>query len=125
MGRSRFGAGLLAALLLLGLGSQRMLLRRQAPIREALDQTAQAAYTGDWSAAGESLARAKTNWATYRDLGVVFTHHAALEAVDARFAVLEILLAQEDSLCAATAAQLYQQVEALEESHRLTWRNLL
>ena len=125
MGRSRFGGILLAALLVLGFWCQHMLTQRQKPIHRTLDAVAQAAQQGDWETAEAHLRTAREDWDRFRGLGSVFSHHAPLEGVDAQFAALEILLAGREELAAATAAQLAQQVRALEESHRLTWKNLL
>ena len=126
MSRSRFGVGLLVMLLLLGIWCQQVLVRKQAPIQAALEQTAAAAYREDWTAAGDFLAQARKQWDTYRNWGAVFTHHADLEAADAQFAVLDVFCRKKDALgTASAAAQLASQVEALGESHRLTWKNLL
>ncbi len=126
MKRSWFGAGLLAVLLILGVISQWGSTRLHQPIREDLVQAGRAAQAEDWGQVDELLKRAEQTWKRNMDLRAAVVDHSHIEMIECTFATLKVQNAARDPVgTAMSCADLAQQVEALEDTQKLSWKNVL
>ena len=121
MNRSRLGAVVLAALLVLGLlGSHRM-SRCQTHIAAEVDRAAEAAAREDWHRA-ETLARsARSRWQKTQALAATLWDQTPLEEIDTLFALLEGDRASFRENC----IRLSRALTDLADSQKLSWSNLL
>ena len=126
MNRSKIGAWLLLALLVLGVASSWGMGRFSGPIQAQVAQAGEAALAGDWENA-ETLARqARVRWERYRNFCAALADHEPMEHIDGLFAQLEVYRQIRDGVNFATVcAQLSQDTKAIGEAHSLTWWNLL
>lgn len=117
--RCYFGAGLLAALLFLCLGSTRLFIRQQEQTLALAEQARQAAQAGEEEQARAKLREARQRWDRSRRLNAVLTDHSALEKVEEAFGQAE------DSRDPGDYSRLLQALEALLREHRLSAENIL
>ena len=90
MNRSKIGAWLLLALLVLGVASSWGMGRFSGPIQAQVAQAGDAALAGDWENA-ETLARqARVRWERYRNFCAALADHEPMEHIDGLFAQLEV-----------------------------------
>ena len=126
MNRSRIGAWLLTALLIVGFASSWAMVRFSEPIGENMARAGEAALRGDWAEAEALAGWSRDRWEKYRDFCAAFGDHEPMENIDGLFAQLEIYRQSRDGQnFAALCAQLSQDTEAIGEAHSLTWWNLL
>lgn len=126
MKRSRFGAVLLAVLLLLGFGAQWGIRKCQSSVADDLAQAAEAALREDWEETDRLVHRAQAQWQRSYCITAALADHDPLEQVDAAFAVLTVWQAvEEPAAMAAGCRDLESQIRALMEEQELSWRNLL
>ena len=124
MRRSIFGFLLLAALLVPGLLGSGYMARHS---RNAETVTRAAALTRAGDAAGplQVLEEARRLWQRSRDLSAVLTDQASREEADRLFAELgQYDPRQQPETFRALCVRLAGLLEAIGESHRLTWKNL-
>ena len=124
MKRIWFGAGLLIALLLLGLLCGFLIERSQSAGAEKLERAANFAAEGDWAAAKDLLAEAQQVWNQKRSLITALCDHEPIEEAEKLFAKLEVF-AQERSIISfrSACAELSSHLEALSKSHSFSFGN--
>lgn len=126
MKRCYFGAVLLAALLAAALGATCVVDRCQSPVAEALTSGAEAFQNREPDAGKSRVMDARLRWVRCRSVTAALVDHGPMEAVDAAFAQLEVYIRTGDwDTAAALCADLSSQVEAIVDSHRPNWWNLL
>ena len=126
MARSRFGAVLLAVLLLLGFAAQWGIAKCQRSVAEDLAGAAQAALEEDWEETDRLVHRAQAQWQRSYCITAALADHDPLEQVDAAFAVLTVWQEAQDPVAmAAGCRDLESRIRALMEEQQLSVRNLL
>ncbi len=126
MKRSWLGAALLALLLILGVLSQWGSSRINTPAREALEKAAHAAQKEDWAQVDRHIKEARDHWQKHKDLRAAVVDHSHIEMIECSFAGLEVQRASRDAMATAvTCADLSRQMQALEDTQKLSWENVL
>ena len=125
MKRSKFGFGLLLALLILGLVSTWAIIRSTAPITETLRRAGERGFLGDWDDAMASMAEAKGCWEKTYPLCASLTDHEPMEDINSLFAQLEVYARERDSVgFRVLCARLAEALDAIGEAHSVAWWNL-
>ncbi len=125
MKRSWIGGGILAALLVVALLVTWGMDRIHRPVTASLESAREAALAGQWEQAEEAAAAARQSWDKWEHFRGCFADHTPTEEIDSCFAQLAVLAAAgESSDFAALAAETARRVEAISQSHALTWQNL-
>lgn len=117
MKRSRFGIGLLAALLMLSLLADRAAVRYHGSVAQNLETASHSALAGDWNRTVQLSRAAMACWERCRPFRSAIGNQASMEQVDSLFARLDICLQRET--CSDTAglcAEIAQQVRDLSPS---------
>lgn len=126
MKRFRFGLGLLAALLILGLFFAGEMGNNQQRIAHALRSAAGAAAAEDWPRAEAVLGEAREQWEKKWHFTAALADHEPMEEIDGLFAQAQVYLDSRDpQALGAVCAQLARAVEAVGDAHALSWWNLL
>lgn len=126
MKRCRFGAGLLAVLLLSGILTSRWTEDHHREISSLIAQAEEASLRGDWDQSDSLIRQAKGQWEAHWGLSASLTDHSPMEQVDSLFEQLDVYLRARDPVgCGGLCAQLGKALEAIAESQSLTWWNLL
>jgi len=126
MKRSWMGAGLLAALLVLGLASSFYMQRCYEPMSRDVRWASELAASGDWQEARDYVNRVEKRWKGQWGFAASFADHEPMERINGLFAQLETCAQMEaGSLYALLCAQLAEEIAAIGEAHSLTWWNLL
>lgn len=126
MKRLWIGIGLLAAVLVLGAWSAAGMSRVHTAVADNLVQAAQAARSGQWEAADRYAADAAEKWEDGWHFSAALADHTVLDEIDGLFAQSEEYRKSRSAVeYAAICARLARHIEALQESHRLNWWNLL
>ncbi len=122
---TRFWIGAVTLLVLLGLGATTTWLYADTydPLAADLRQAQDLAMQGDMTAAQKQVTQATNHWQHWRKFAAAVTDHALLEEMDGLFAQLE-LVSQPLEL-ALLCAKLSAQAEAMSESQKITWWNVL
>lgn len=126
MKRSWIGAVLLVVLLAVGIFSTWQMQRSHGPMAEDIRQARVMAQAGQWEMAEECVSRAKRGWEKSWGISASFSDHEPMERINALFAQLEVCggIRETASYC-LICAQLQQELEAMGETHRFVWWNLL
>ena len=126
MKRLWIGAGLLAVLLLLGIGSTLAMNKIHSPIARQLDSACEAAIAGHWQEARILAAGARGHWEDYKEFAACITDHDDLETADAQFARLDALeRIRESAAFAAVCAELSAMFDALAEMQDFNLWNMM
>ena len=126
MNRCRWGAALLAGLLLLGLTAGGPVRDRTEPAAALLSQAADAALAGDLGRAEALTRRARAFWEENLLFCGVFFHQDRVEAVSAQLDRLALWLSGEDSLSfAAECLDLAARLRAMAQEHSLALPHFL
>jgi len=126
MNRIRFGAALLAVLLISGILVARNMSSRTEEIAGQLDTAARQALEGELPAAVETARQAEKNWQARWAIHAAVADHDPMEQVDAGFAQLQIYGESGEGFSfAALCAGLAQQIRAIGEAGSASWRNIL
>lgn len=126
MKRLWIGVGLLVAILVLGFWSSKRMEEIHTQIRDTLLDSAQAAGEGRWERADELAQKAGEDWQKGWSFSAAFADHTVLDEIDGLLAQAEIYRQSRDAVrYGAICARMASAVEALQEAHRLSWRNLL
>lgn len=126
MKRSKFGLGLLLALLILGILSTWAMVKTAGPITDTVRQAGDAAFLEDWEEAAQKMGEAKAAWEKRYPLCASLTDHEPMEEINSLFAQLEVYGKSRDSQnFAAVCALLAENLEAIGEAHSLKWWNVL
>lgn len=126
MKRMYIGVALLAILLAVGICLTAVFVWLHRPITEALEQAQAAALAGEWAQVETLTETVYRRWQTISRFTAAVADHEPLEEMDAllaRLSVLEATRQQEEF--AATCAELARRSDAMADSQRLTWWNLL
>lgn len=126
MKRIWIGAALLAFLLAVGLWTGERMEKAYTEVARQLRLCGEAALGEQWDQARQQADQARAQWEEQWDFAAALADHTALDEIDGVFQQLQVCLDSRDALCsAALCARLAQMVDALQEAHKLTWRNLL
>ena len=126
MRRIWFGAALLAALLLLGIGVSIFMKQTHNPGSECLKQAASLAQEDHWPEARTQFANAREKWQKKWHVTASVADHEPMDQVDALFAELAVYAQQEDILAfCGGCAHLAKLLESFADSNALSWWNLL
>lgn len=126
MKRIWIGAALLAIILAAGLWTGNRMEKIHTEVAQRLRLCAQAAQAGQWDRADELAREAKDRWEAEWDFTAALADHTLLDEIDGVFEQMEVCRKNRDSLrSAALCAKLAKMVDALQEAHRLNWRNFL
>ena len=124
MSRGRWGAALLAGLLMLGLLGSGFVERRTEPVAQLLTQAAEQA--GDPLKAEALVRRARADWEKQELLWSILFHQDRVEEVTGHLEQLEIWLAAEEGVSFAVGClDLAQEIRALGQEHSLALPHLL
>ena len=123
MKRIWIGVGILLILLAVGILAMMLTDRQLEGAAVALQQ---AAETRDWDTATALAQEARRDWKQKYRLMAALADHAVLEQIETGFAQLDAYRRRNaESDHAATCAQLSKAIRHLQDSHKLTWWNLL
>ena len=126
MRRFWIGLGLLLGILAVGLWTTVKMGRIHTSISENLICSAQAVQNGNWSEADEYADKAGEAWRNSWHFSAALTDHTVLDEIDGIFAETEVYRKNRNELAyAASCAKLAQQIDAVQEGHKLSWWNLL
>ena len=126
MKRCWFGAGLLAVFLLSGLLTSRWAKDCYGEITESVARAETAFARENWDMAERMTEGARDRWEEYWRLSASITDHSPMEQVDSLFDQLDNYTRGRDAIgCMGLCAQLRNALEAIAESHSLTWWNLM
>lgn len=126
MKRCWLGFGLLLLLLTLSLVITAMMTRIHEDTERDLTQSAQCALLGEWENVDLFLRRAHRSWRKWAHFRSALADHEPLEDIDAAFEVLFVYRQARDATAyRAACVHLAKQMDALGESHRPVWWNLL
>lgn len=126
MKRFWIGVLILAVLLVSGCLIRTALMRIHSPIAADLKRSAAAALVEDWDTALDLARHAAVRWERFHHLTAAFADHTPMDEVDGLFAELKIYARQrENPHFSATCRRLSALANAIAESHRLSWWNLL
>jgi hypothetical protein len=126
MNRFWIGVGLLLALLGAGFWSMFAMDRIHRSIVEDLHQSAEAAQAENWEEADALAQDATVQWEKSWRFTSAMADHTELDEIDSIFSQTRVYRQDRRSTdYAATCARLAKLIEALEESHKLSWWNLL
>ena len=126
MKRFWIGVALLVGILLVGLWTTNQLGKLHTATASDLTGAAQAAQQGQWEQADRHAAAARQRWQQGWHFSAALADHTVLDEIDGLFAQSEIYRKNRDAMeYAAICARLAQHVTALQESHQLSWWNLL
>ena len=120
------GIGILILFLVLGILGSVWLDRANESVTQALEQAVQAVQAGDLTR-GTNLARqAAEYWQKSWNAVASVADHGAMDEIDGLFAQLQYYAeAQLPQMFGACCARVQELVEAVADTHRLTWWNLL
>ena len=119
MGRFLLGAGLLAGLLIAGIGLNLYLENVCTPMHSQIQQAADQGYPQ-----GAALTRqAHRRWQRLRPVLSVFFDHGPMEQIDEAFA--QLLSCREPETFSTTSVVLARRLSALADTHRPSLENIL
>jgi hypothetical protein len=120
------GIGLLAGILIAGLWTSAKLGEIHTAISDTLTAAAEAAQDGRWQQADELAQKAEESWQDRWNFSAALADHTIMDEIDGFFAEAKIYRENRNGVAyAAICGRLSIAIEALQEGHRLTWRNLL
>ena len=126
MKRIRFGAILLALLLVLGIGGGTLLERTWQIQAENLDKAARLASDGDWAGAEALLEEARSQWEQHPVWIAALFHHDLIDEIQGLFAQLEVFSAERRAVSfSSTCVYLSRQLESLGKSLSFNLENLV
>ena len=124
--RFRFGVGILAAVLAVGIAAMLFMGHVHGDICEELKDAAELAAESRMEEAAECIRNARGNWENHRHLVASLAEHTDMDEIDGLFRQLETYQQiRYGDACAAICAELVFRVEALGESHDINWWNIL
>lgn len=125
MKRFWIGVGMLGVLLAVSIWAMAAAGRVHTPISEQLEEAAEESLAGDFFE-GILLARqARQQWQQHRESVAAGANHEPMDEIDSLFAQAEVYAQTKQAVkFAACCARLSKLVEAMGESHRLSWWNI-
>lgn len=120
MGRFKIGAGLLAVLLALAVGTQLGMKAAQQPVARSLAEAMEQVQREHFTEAEALVARARQQWDRTRTFRAALADHQCLEDIDSQLAMLAVWVREQEkadfsALCADTLLRL----KAVAEAHTL------
>ena len=126
MKRFWIGIGLLVAILLVSSWTTDRLSEMHSAVSEDLDRSAQAAQDDRWEAADALAANARDRWEKGWKFTAALADHTVLDEIDGMFAKAEVYRKNRNAVeYAAICGMVSNQIEALQEGHKLNWWNLM
>ncbi len=126
MKRSWIGAGLLLALLAVGIWSAWKMVTIHDPLETMLNRAAEQALEENWDSAEYLFQQAKDCWESRETFRACFADHTPVEEIDGEFALLEVYLqTREHAAFAAGCRELARKTAAVGEAHGFNLKNLL
>ena len=126
MKRLAIGVGLLVIMLPLGIWVSGQFSAVYNPMAEFLEQAGAAAQGGNWDAAAEGLAQAKTLWGQWHHFSAAVADHEPLEEMEGIFGELErCLQLRSTAKFAILCRKLSALARAMAESQSISWWALL
>ncbi len=126
MVRGWLGAGILAALLALGILTSAAMADVHRPTGQLLEQAAETTLEGDFSAGVELGMAAKKRWEKSWKVTASVADHSPMDDVDALFGEMEVYArAGEAPHFAACCKELSQRLRAVADAHQWSWWNVL
>lgn len=124
--RFRFGLGILALVLAVGIAAMLFMGHIHGNICDDLEKAIDLAAESRLEDAGAYIRAAQKRWEDQRHLVASLAEHTDMDEVDGLFRQLESYQQLQDArACAAICAELAFRVEALGESHDINWWNIL
>lgn len=124
MKRIWFGAALLAALLLLGIGSTALMEDTHLTQAAQLNRAADLAMSGNWKGAGAAFSEAKSSWDQRSPIIAGLSDHEPMDQLEGIFAQLEVFMQMQDAVSFCSSCRyLAKQLEALGKSHSFNLQN--
>lgn len=124
--RFYLGVGILVLFLVLGLLSSAWMDRANETVTQYLQQAVRAAREGDLSQGRELARQAADRWQESWNTVASVADHGAMDEIDSLFAQMQFYAdSQSLPLFGACCARVQKLVEAVADTHRLTWWNLL
>ena len=125
MNRIWFGAALLAALLVLGIGSAALMEDTHLSQVSQLNRAADLAISGNWKGAASVFEDARANWDKRSAIIAGLTDHEPMDQIEGCFAQLEVFAQMQDTVSFCSSCRyLAKQLEALGKSHSFNLQNL-
>ena len=126
MKRMYIGVGLLAVILASAIALSAAFPAMHMPLAETVEKAAEAALAGNWNEAQVLVTKARQEWERIRDFSAAVADHEPLEQMEGLLTQLEVFGQRKDALdFAAVCRQLAALAEAMADSQRITWWNLL
>ena len=126
MKRLWIGIGLLAAIMIAGFWTSSRMADIHIATSDILKDSVREAQAGQWEQVDRLAEKAQSCWKKSWNFSATMADHTVLDEIDGLFAQADIYRKNRtDVEYAATCAQLATAIEALQESHRLSWWNLL
>ena len=126
MKRIWIGIILLALLLIAGLGISNFMTRSHSPVAQDIRRAGELAREDQWASARAYAKRGQDQWKKKWPVTAAFADHEPMDEIDALFAQLETFAAaKEKTAYSALCAHLASLLEAVSQSHRLNWWNLM
>ena len=126
MRRCYLGAGVLAALLLLGIFSSRWMENHHSGLAERLLSAADAAEAGEWEDFLRLTSGVEEEWNQKRSLTAVLADHQYLEQAEGLLGqLISAARRREAAQCARLCRDMAHIFRVLSEDQRLRWENLL
>ena len=126
MKRIWIGIILLALLLGAGLWISNFMHQAHTPIAQDIRRAGTMALEERWSTAQAFSKRGQARWEKKRPVTAAIADHEPMEEIDALFAQLDTYAKTEDEVAySALCAHLASLLEAVSQSHSLTWWNLM
>ena len=119
-------AGLLLALLAVGIWSAWKMVTIHDPLETMLNRASEQALEENWDSAEYLFQQAKDCWESRETFRACFADHTPVEEIDGEFALLEVYLqTREHAAFAAGCRELARKTAAVGEAHGLDLKNLL
>ena len=126
MKRIWIGIILLTVLLGAGFWTSNFMDRTHNPIAQDVRRAGQHALEEHWSTAQAFAKRGHDRWEKKRPVTAAIADHEPMDEIDSLFAQLDTYAkTEEDVAYAALCARLASLLDAVSQSHRLNWWNLM
>ena len=126
MKRIWIGIILLVTLLGVGFWISNFMAQTHNPIAQDIRRAGQHALEEQWGTARAFAKRGRNHWEKKRPVTAAIADHEPMDEIDALFAQLDTYARAEDEVAySALCAHLASLLEAVGQSHSLTWWNLM
>lgn len=126
MKRIWIGIILLALLLGAGFWTSNFMHRTHSPVARDIRRAGELALEEEWGTALAFAKRGKTLWKEKWPVTAAIADHEPMDEIDALFAQLDAYAKGEEELAySAACAHLASLLDAISQSHRFSWWNLM